>query len=580
MISLEESKELEAKGELDADFDLDICFEDEGELASDVGVEGSAAQRSGGEVDTRGGGESLPDLEASEAGFEREGEVGATVDSEREAPKSESESESESERESRVELEAHLGEEKEEATAAGLVEKGKNAAEAEEERWELPPKREPELPPLPKVPPAEPGGMGESERGSGSSSEWKWSKDEDFDPLRDLPRRDAGRASESKETASRSPMADLPPPPEKGEEKKEDVPVYELPPKEKGWKPDPISSEREGEAAAFAQAPEVKEKGVRAKAKEKEVVGLPVGGEGDGGEDRVLPSPLADADEDSDDEDQFSVSDDAATSLAAASAPRRRRRPVQKSRLPALLVVISCLMMIVGGGTWYVLQQFDFGGGPELEQLGSEETLRRFLTAETANDRVNYVWKSDQLRAAVGAHYVKNGYEKPNIGGLRKMQEIEVGDTEGTLVADVYEAQLSTRGATVCYVIRRGDAVLGVDWESFEDLTQTPFSRFQSERMSTATTFRAHAFQDDALWTGRFDDPNRWYCLRLESPKGAWSVFAYAEKNSIIGEQIRQIFNFTDNEIMTVALAYPVGAEAEDQVLLERIVSLDWLTEQ
>jgi hypothetical protein len=140
--------------------------------------------------------------------------------------------------------------------------------------------------------------------------------------------------------------------------------------------------------------------------------------------------------------------------------------------------------------------------------------------------------------------------------------------------------QLSNRGATVCYVIRNSSNVLGVDWEGFEDVAPTPFADFQRERMTTTTTFRAHAFQDDALWTGDFSDPNRWFCLRLESPRRAWSVFVYAEKNSIIGEQIRQIFNSTDNEIMTVELVYPVGAKSGDQVLLKRIVSLDWLTPQ
>ncbi|MEM8953007.1 MAG: hypothetical protein AAGD22_02540 [Verrucomicrobiota bacterium] len=545
LISVEDAQELEAKGELDADFDLDICFED--------GVADSAEETS----ELGGAGmvnkEPLPAPEANEAAFSKEEVRGV-----------ESLSATVSELSSESDVGAKpLGDlpKKEEPVLEELED---DADAKEHERWELPPKREPELPPTPT---ANEFPVESKSREGEPSSNWKWSKDDDFDPLRDLPRRDAAGGGNPSAGGS-APMADLPAPPSrsKGTEesgKEKNVPPYELPPREKVGNPDSFLSDTIGVGRAVE-------------------AGRSASASADG--DRLpRPPSRGDVRDEAGEGWERAESPEEGSALAAASASRRRRRPAAKtSRTPVFMIVLACLILLIGGGAWFVLPRFDFGSAGDFEELTSEETLRRFLTAETSNERVGYIWKVDELRPRAEAYYAKNGYGRPDLGGLRKMSEIEMGDFEGVLVADAYEAQLSIGGATVCYVIRKGEQVLGVDWESFEDVTPTPFADFQAERMPKGTVFRAHAFQDDALWTGRFDDPNRWYCLRLESPKGTWSVFAYAEKSSIIGEQIRQIFNFTDNEIMTVVLAYPDGAEgeAEDQVLLQRIVSLDWLTEQ
>lgn len=201
----------------------------------------------------------------------------------------------------------------------------------------------------------------------------------------------------------------------------------------------------------------------------------------------------------------------------------------------------------------------------------AESQARKFLEATTVEELLPLVRNPAVAEARMRGFYPGGKIEAPG------MQALGAGEA------------LSVRGKFVSLAVRTRDFEekslafidtpqgLKIDWESWAGWSEISWKEFMATKPTRSHVFRVILAPVD-YYNFEFTDDQKWQSYRLESPDHEHSVYAYAEKGTVMNGKIH-LDGDTKNIILMLSLKFPAGATSNNQVEIERFVAEGWVEE-
>jgi hypothetical protein len=206
----------------------------------------------------------------------------------------------------------------------------------------------------------------------------------------------------------------------------------------------------------------------------------------------------------------------------------------------------------------------------EIAILAEAEPLaRRFLEASSVEELLPLVRNPEQAGPRMLAFYPEGKIDPP---GLSVFNASGSASYRNAIVAvDLLTAQHEPR--QLAFV--ETDAGLRVDWESFVGWSEMPWEEFIARRVTKPLLFRL-TLNLVEYYNFDFTDDAFWQSYRLESPDGEHVLFGYAERGSLLQQQLRPDVS-KSTIAATLILRFPEDAAAGNQVIIERFVEDGWI---
>lgn len=133
---------------------------------------------------------------------------------------------------------------------------------------------------------------------------------------------------------------------------------------------------------------------------------------------------------------------------------------------------------------------------------------------------------------------------------------------------------------TVEVAMRRGnEGRFLIDWESLAGYGEMSFEKFREQRPAKPVLLRVFARQFE-YYNFEFSDASKYLCVKLSSPDGEQSIYAYAERSSPLGDWLSTSLVGTGPTAtlgFTVRVAFPPEAQSSQCVQLLEVVASRWL---
>lgn len=135
-------------------------------------------------------------------------------------------------------------------------------------------------------------------------------------------------------------------------------------------------------------------------------------------------------------------------------------------------------------------------------------------------------------------------------------------------------------GSTREGVVIHQDGRSVVDWPSFVAWSDMEWAQFMDQKPSDPVLFRVIA-EPTERFDNAFSDSKGLACLKLSNPRNASAapIFAYAEKTSVVGQEIEFLMKQSEGKPtkLTLHLKYPQAAKASDQVWIDGLLANGWM---
>ena len=227
-------------------------------------------------------------------------------------------------------------------------------------------------------------------------------------------------------------------------------------------------------------------------------------------------------------------------------------------------------------------QRIEMSGTPSLissNQISldtslSVEVLRKFLSAPTWKERIEWTRRTPGLEERMEAYYSTHADGEIPVDNIVESREAENGFFQHTVIFE-------GGGRRQAYVQKTPNGPR-VDWASFVGAGDISWSEFLEKRPTTATLMRV-LVTDGFFYENQFGSPRALKCLELRNvtEPGAPMIHGYLERSSDLAPKIE----FWQKEsVMTAVplilrLKYPVDSRSERQVWVTDFVAHGWLLE-
>lgn len=291
---------------------------------------------------------------------------------------------------------------------------------------------------------------------------------------------------------------------------------------------------------------------------------------------------------------------------AALRSPRRRSTRRQRMEKPdtspmgmsgleklALCVVLLAVVAGVSYAGMYLykvknqpaveiepdsISQSDHVQPPPLtlaEQADLKQAVKDYHLASSAEAKADYVLDGDRMIDRMRTFYAKHSPEPTQIAIDARLSEYELGDAKYIRGTGRYPD-----GRQVEFFAQREDGLFLIDWPSLAGYSEMNWVEFLLERPTTPTVFRVTAEQVEAPR----ELVDTYLALSLSTPTSTESAVAMVERQSVVGEEIRQLFVGAQTpQHLLVRLAYqePHEANSDDPVLLlTQLIQKTWIEGQ
>ncbi|MEM7385049.1 MAG: hypothetical protein AAF514_08905, partial [Verrucomicrobiota bacterium] len=261
---------------------------------------------------------------------------------------------------------------------------------------------------------------------------------------------------------------------------------------------------------------------------------------------------------------------------------QKRQTEEQKSRRLLLLALVAsavlALIVFSGVGWWYGRYMNSDPG----EQANAASSLQgemqkqpkrlvaQFLAAETPEEVLNYIRRPALLKDQVATYYKDRMPEY-------RIREIRVGRGEN-LPRDYRAGDvILLDSSTLPFFLQRTSSYgYRLDWESFVGAGSMPWEQLIKEQPTTPQQIRVYASRSE-FFNGRFDNEDKYLCLRLDDITRKHSLYGYLSKSHSDYLGIRgPLQNSSDLELI-LKVRYPQNPESNHQVEILEIVNQSWL---
>lgn len=201
----------------------------------------------------------------------------------------------------------------------------------------------------------------------------------------------------------------------------------------------------------------------------------------------------------------------------------------------------------------------------------AEPLAKRFLEARSVQDILPLVRNPLRSEPRIKAFYPEGRIEPMGLNQFNTQGEVDhVGN------------HIAVHVRTGDFEERRMNFVLTpegirIDWESWVAWSEVPWSAFLADKPSAAKVFRVRFEQVDYYNAG-FSDDAKWQSYQLAAPGQDKSIYGYVERGSNLDQRLHLPSDVKQSEL-TLRLRFPENARSVNQVLIDGLVSENWVIE-
>ena len=201
----------------------------------------------------------------------------------------------------------------------------------------------------------------------------------------------------------------------------------------------------------------------------------------------------------------------------------------------------------------------------------AEPLVRAFLNARTVDELMPLVRNPEQVRSRILERNPAGTFDAAGITVFNPHGAVHYHNRQAAvdvLLGDHRQRQVA--------LIETPEG-LKVDWESFVGWSEMSWEEFLATKPSEPKVFRVVVRQVE-YYNFDFADDLQWQSYRIESPDGQHQIFGYAERGSLISQQLRSQSS-EEAVSATLALRFPQDKTARNQVVIDRYVMEGWVSE-
>jgi len=197
----------------------------------------------------------------------------------------------------------------------------------------------------------------------------------------------------------------------------------------------------------------------------------------------------------------------------------------------------------------------------------AEKIARAYFAADGLEAKLQFVRNPARARPRMTDWYVTRGHSaapralKSPISGTGAL----IGTRSIPFVVLSSPSEIPTEPIVIA--IDLSSETPKIDWESLVFYQPMPWTDFKHQRPKESVAFRVRATPSNDL-LAPFDDPAKWFSLRLTSPNGIVGLVGYADQKSALGLTLKHLFQYGGkNQLRLIAhLRFPENDEGNPAV--------------
>ena len=196
--------------------------------------------------------------------------------------------------------------------------------------------------------------------------------------------------------------------------------------------------------------------------------------------------------------------------------------------------------------------------------------IKSFVSAKTVEEKLKFSRASEGIEQKM-QHYYGGG--DPEVEGFRSIDQTKVvyrGDFISTFV------RLKDFLDYPVVVERLGEDDYRVDWESWVGYCEKKVVEMKALKPTKPILIRAVATNEN-YYNYSFSDDEKWISLKLAFHDEDHTLWAYAERDSKIGQALKVYRDEVESRPFIMRVKYPEKARANDQVIIDEIITDGWV---
>lgn len=209
------------------------------------------------------------------------------------------------------------------------------------------------------------------------------------------------------------------------------------------------------------------------------------------------------------------------------------------------------------------------------DSVAAEKLSRRFLEAAAVEDILPLVRDADRVGPLIRAAHPDG---KINPEGLQTFgaSDLAVPRGRSSIFVPIETGAFEKRWIPI---VRTRDG-MKIDWEGWTGRPGIPWEDFVTVRPREAVVMRVR-IQTVDYYNLSFSDDSRWKSYQITSPDGEHVLYGYVERGSALHGFLGDRLSGEGVERMvSLAIHFPPGENTRDQVVIDRLVSEDWVIEE
>jgi len=208
---------------------------------------------------------------------------------------------------------------------------------------------------------------------------------------------------------------------------------------------------------------------------------------------------------------------------------------------------------------------------PKRTFAAAGSVIEDFLSAKSYEECLKYVRDPKRVGELMKKHYLSEAYSAVE---FRKPEDgWQMHPYESFLITNVQTTDFENLAVAV---ERQSDGKYLIDWESFVGYSDLPWEEISEKRPTEPLLIRARASLSSYYNFGFTEEV--WACVQLQDQDGDHNLYGYIKLDDPLLKELGRVMSPRAASHVTLKVAFPEDAKADNQVLITEVVTNGWVT--
>lgn len=205
--------------------------------------------------------------------------------------------------------------------------------------------------------------------------------------------------------------------------------------------------------------------------------------------------------------------------------------------------------------------------------LAMEEVLVGFFSAETIEERLEFVRHPDRVGPLMQGYHGEKEFKTYHFEGIESYHSITVSKRPFVAMGAA-----TREHGTLPILVEDAEGGCLVDWESFVCYNSMSPEDFLKGKPNAPVDFRVYATSEE-FYAYQFGDEREYRCFRLTFRDSDAFLYGYVKRGTSVAQKFRDLFGDGRSKVLKpliLSLRFPEGGKGERSVIIEDVVSSLW----